>query len=156
MSSRAKRPKAKKFTGVEEPNIIGTIWLPAKAELVGGLVTVPYKGKEVSAEFHPAKMELILLLNELRMRDMESNLPRELQGWRRYDKLIPLLDNSQQLKESLIRTVCDINKAFRMAAKKVLPKEVLPPLVDTKRLFGVHLHWQFRLETTDENVFSWR
>lgn len=131
------------------------IWLPSLAAFVGGFVTVTYLGQPITAKLHAAKMEVVLLLNELLMSDSKKNMPPLLRGWRRYDKLIPMLRNSELLVESLQHTVCDINRTFRDAANEVLPIQLVPPLIDTRPGFGVHLHWQFRLDSPKEDTSDW-
>jgi hypothetical protein len=66
-------------------------------------------GQPITAKLHAAKMEVVLLVNELFMSDSKS-IYRPSRAWRRYDKLIPMLRNSEQLVESLQHTVCDINR----------------------------------------------
>ena len=155
MSSKGKSVKEKKSIGVDDPKIIGTIWLPTGAERVGGYVMVPYLEHEIKVEFFPAKMELIVVLNEIRMLDNECDMLPELRGWRRYPKLIPMLRNSYQQVTSLQRTVSVINRKFREAAEIVLPDEPVPPLIDTRPSFGVHLHWPFRVVAPEDHIVSW-
>jgi hypothetical protein len=129
-----------------------SIWLPSHKKRVGGVITVTYHGQTITARYHAAKMEVILLLNRLRKLDRKKDKPRLSRGWRGYEDLIPFLAKNDQLVSSLQRTVCMINSEFEDAAREVLPGDTVPQLIDTARSYGVHLHWPFRLQFPEQHT----
>lgn len=110
---------------------------------------VTLDGVRVTAEFPATKMELILLLNEELRADIQADEPHAIRGWRSPEDLIPLLRNPLQQGETLRRTIWAINRILREAAQKVLPKDQIPRLIETKRLIGVRLHWPLHLDHPD-------
>ena len=132
----------------------GVIRLPFGGERGGGFLILPYAGERITAEFHAAKMELILLLNEELLADIKADMPPEAWGWRSPDDLIPLLNDPLQQADNLRRTVSTINRTFRTAAAQALPGERVPRLIATKRLIGVRLQWPFRLDFPDDRIAS--
>jgi len=130
----------------EDPLHWGALRLPRGETRGGGFLTVTLQGMRITVMLPASKIDLILLLNEELLADIKNEEPPEIRGWRSLEALLPLLDNPIQEVETLRRTIWSVNRGFRSAAEKVLPKDQIPRLIETKRQIGVRLHWPFRLD----------
>ena len=130
-----------------DPDKGNVIHLPSSGGRCGGFVTITWKGVPITVQFYPAKMRLILLLNEALRSDIQAGKPPETCGWRSVENLRPFLNNPTQLEQSVRRTIYDINRAFRKAVAKRLPGKKAPRLIETKRSIGLRLLCPFFLES---------
>ncbi|MCU0959916.1 MAG: hypothetical protein MUF48_07400 [Pirellulaceae bacterium] len=125
--------------------VFGHIRLPFGHNRGGGFLTVPYAGKIITAKYFPAKMDLLLALNDALLNDIDAHVPCEAQGWKSAEALIELLEDPLQQVQNLRGTICQINRKFADAAAKVLPGMQVPRLVESQRRIGVRLQWPFHI-----------
>jgi hypothetical protein len=122
------------------------LWICCPPAAPAGFLTTTYKGEQIVLSFQPAKMGLILLLNEELLADIQDGKPPETQGWRLRDELIPLLDDPAQQSESVSRTIWHINRAFRTAAGISQDDKLAARLIETKPRIGVRLSRPFQVK----------
>lgn len=109
----------------------------------GGFLTVRLGDIRITAEYSPAKVELLRVLNQALRED--ADLPALARGWRSPEQLADQL-SYPPTPGGIRRTVRLVNEIFRSAAAREAPHLDLPPLVARRRLIGIRLSWPIAFE----------
>ena len=108
-----------------------------------GFLTVQLGALRIVAEYSPAKVELLRVLNQALLED--ADLPPLTRGWRSPEQLADQL-SYPPTAGGVRRTVTQINRLFAKAAARVAPHLELPRLVATQRQIGIRLSWLIAFE----------
>jgi hypothetical protein len=109
----------------------------------GGFLTVRLGDIRITAEYTPAKVELLRVLNQALLDD--ADLPALARGWRSPEQIAEQL-SYPPTTGGIRRTVMLINRIFRNAAARGAPHLDLPPLVAGRRQIGIRLSWPIAFE----------